>query len=71
MIRTGNFKYSVYRRNNIRELFDLSKDPGETKNLAKKPAYKAKRRELEQQLKTWMKQTNDPAIKVLFPEDTN
>ncbi|MBW2062940.1 MAG: sulfatase [Deltaproteobacteria bacterium] len=44
------------------ELFDLEKDPNETKNLAQDPEYEATLVELRQRLARWMKETNDPLL---------
>lgn len=42
------------------ELYDLSKDPNEVRNLAKDPAYQAELEELRSRLEDWQRRTNDP-----------
>lgn len=66
MIRTADWKCSVYG-DGRRELFRLTDDPGEIRNLANDPAHAAERRGLERRLRDWMHQTNDPALADLFP----
>lgn len=39
MIRSPKYKYTHYLEGNGEELYDMKKDPGERKNLAKNPAY--------------------------------
>lgn len=57
---TKNFKYIVYNKGEIREqLFDLSKDPGEMKNLAVDQAYAKKLKGMRSYLKQWCKQNGD------------
>jgi len=34
MLRTGQYKYITYANDPAEQLFDMKKDPGETKNLA-------------------------------------
>ena len=41
------------------ELYDLEKDPYETKNLAQNPEYKSVVQRLDRDLKKWMKSEND------------
>ena len=41
------------------ELYDLSVDPYQAKNLAKDPRYKSQKEELSQELETWMIEQND------------
>jgi arylsulfatase A-like enzyme len=66
MIRTTKWKYVIYGVGR-RELFNLADDPGEKKNLADAPAYSSQQNKLENQMRDWMKRTNDPALKTLFP----
>lgn len=57
---TRDFKYIVYNKGEIREqLFDLSKDPGEMKNLAVDKAYAKKLKSMRSYLKHWCKQNGD------------
>jgi arylsulfatase A-like enzyme len=39
MVRTRKYKYIVYRNDPVELLFDMDADPGETVNLARKPAH--------------------------------
>lgn len=39
MIRTGRFKYVAFRGDDTDQLFDMTADPGETKNLAAEARY--------------------------------
>jgi arylsulfatase A-like enzyme len=65
MIRTTDWKYCAYG-DGRRELFYLSADPGEVKNLAQASECKPQREKLEEQLLAWMERTKDPALKTLF-----
>lgn len=57
---TKDLKYIVYNQGEIREqLFDLSKDPGEMKNLAFDKAYSKKLKGMRSYLKQWCKQNGD------------
>lgn len=67
MIRTSEWKLCAYG-DGRRELFHLSEDPGELKNLAKVADFKDQRERLEQQLREHMIRTTDPAIAALFPD---
>ncbi len=44
------------------ELYDLKKDPFETKNLADDPAFAAAKKKLAVTLDRWMRQTKDPRV---------
>lgn len=61
MIRASQYKYIKNERTNARrgggepELYDLTKDPLETNNLAKDPAHTAVLKRLAAQLETWQK----------------
>ncbi len=61
MIRTKEWKLCVYG-DGRRELFHLTDDPAEVRNLAGDPDFRTQRRGLERQLREWMQQTNDPAL---------
>jgi len=52
MIRRGDFKYCYYI-NDTPEMYDLSSDPDEMKNLALLPQYKEKVEELKSALFAW------------------
>jgi len=52
MIRRGDFKYCHYI-NDTPELYDLSSDPDEMKNLALLPQYKEKVEEMKSALFAW------------------
>jgi arylsulfatase A-like enzyme len=60
MIRVPDFKYIVYNKGKIREeLFDMKKDPGETRNLALDEKYREILHSLRARLAEWGKKTND------------
>lgn len=67
MLRTDRYKYYIYSKGNQREsLVDMQNDPGETRNLATVPAYKAvllKHREL---FRSFGKENNDPLVEKLL-----
>jgi arylsulfatase A-like enzyme len=44
------------------ELYDLQSDPDEMRNLAPDPAHAAQLRRLYDILRTWARDTKDPAI---------
>ena len=49
------------------ELFHLTEDPGEQRNLGSDPAYARIRRQLADRLVAWMEQTKDPWAAKLPP----
>ncbi len=49
------------------ELYDLKKDPGETRNLASDPAYAAVKTRLRNDLLQWMQETKDPILNGPLP----
>ena len=60
MVRTKRYKYVIYNKGENREqLFDLKKDPGEKKNLAKSQVHAAVLREHRARLSAWSKATDD------------
>ncbi|MGL4944421.1 MAG: sulfatase-like hydrolase/transferase [Thermoguttaceae bacterium] len=59
MVRKGDFKLVIYPDANVRLLFDLKNDPSEITNLADKPEYAAKMRELLDELNKLQKETGD------------
>jgi arylsulfatase A-like enzyme len=63
MVRTGRYKYNVYATGAHREqLFDLEADPGEMINLAEDSKHRTVLDEHRARLKTWARQTGDPAL---------
>jgi len=57
---TKDFKYIVYNKGDIKEqLFNLTNDPGEIKNLAVDKAYKKKLIAMRNYLKQWCKSNGD------------
>lgn len=58
LIRTHEWKYS-YHSNGTSELWNLRKDPGETKNLIDDPSARAVREKLHARLAQWMRETGD------------
>lgn len=60
MITDGRYKYNIYSYGSRNEqLFDLVRDPGETRNLAYTPAYAEIKRRLRQELEEWIRSTGD------------
>ncbi len=60
---TQDFKYIVYNKGDIKEqLFNLTNDPGEIKNLAVDKAYKKKLIAMRNYLKQWCKSNGDNFI---------
>ena len=65
MIRTDRYKYvRHFRTNFMDELYDLAKDPGETKNLARGRAnqFGAVEADLRQRLTEWQRSIDDPIL---------
>lgn len=58
MIRTNNFKL-IYRTKQINELYDLTRDPGELKNVYNDPAYQKVQHQLEHKMLEWYIETSD------------
>lgn len=67
MIRTQRYKYNLYARYG-EELYDLTDDPHELKNLAGDPAHAGAQRELRAILDGWMMAQQDP-FPTLRPTD--
>ncbi len=60
MLRTARYKYIRFRSGrNPEQLFDLSKDPGETRNLAARSESREPLQRHRTLLDQWMKQTRD------------
>jgi arylsulfatase A-like enzyme len=66
MIRGGGWKYAVYPDGG-ESLYDLRKDPGETRNLAAEPALRATRQELRKELIAFLNRTEYPGGAALRP----
>ena len=49
------------------ELYDLSKDPYQLRNVAEDAAYRAVRHNMRNRLENWMRETKDP--RALFDDD--
>jgi len=58
-VRTKNYKYIIYpdRKNDINELYDLEKDPGEMNNLINNPEYQDVLRKMKAELLELKKET--------------
>jgi arylsulfatase A-like enzyme len=61
MIRTPQWKYIAYAEDHSERLFDLTRDPDETRNLANDPALKSIRENLQAKLQHAFRQFSDPA----------
>ncbi len=59
MLRTKDYKYTVYRENNDEQLFDLKKDPGENYSLVNDPAYSEVLADMRERFKNYVAATND------------
>jgi arylsulfatase A-like enzyme len=64
MVRTARWKYVRYIGHGD-ELYDLTSDPGELRNLAREPDGARERARLSRALDEWIQRTRDP-----FPELT-
>ncbi len=63
MLRTKRYKYIVFNGGeNPEQLFDLSQDPGETRNLAREPAAAGILREHRALLAQWIADTGDDFV---------
>jgi len=60
-LRWGNLKYG-YNCCCEDELYDLSMDPHETRNLIRHPDYQVVANELRKRLADWMAETKDPVL---------
>ncbi|MCM8537588.1 MAG: sulfatase-like hydrolase/transferase [Lentisphaeraceae bacterium] len=60
MLRTADFKYSIYNLGKHREsLIDMIKDPSEMKNLARNPEYKTTLEKHRKLLQQYIEETGD------------
>lgn len=59
MVRTARWKYVRYLSYG-EELYDLSADPGELRNLAQEPSAASERTRLARELDNWIRRTGDP-----------
>ncbi len=59
MVRTDRYKLIRYPHVNEVQLFDMKKDPWEMKDLAEDPKYAKRVKELDVDLRRWMKETGD------------
>ena len=59
----GTTKYIVSLPTGTIELYDLSKDPHQTKNVATEPTYAKTREELEKRLLAELERTGDPRVR--------
>jgi len=58
MVRTEEYKF-IYNGPDRNELYDLTADPHELRNLADHPAYADVQREMEGRLVDWMDEVDD------------
>jgi arylsulfatase A-like enzyme len=56
VLRTARYKYSVFADDAIEQLFDLQADPGETRNLARRPAWRGVLQAHREHLADWERQ---------------
>jgi hypothetical protein len=59
MIRTMQWKYA-FSFSGSSQLYNLEKDPGETRNLINDASAKSIKQKLHTQLAQWMRETDDP-----------
>jgi len=59
MVRGKGWKFIRYG-DEQEYLYDLSRDPGETKNLAGNPSYRSRRNELDSEMDKWLERTGWP-----------
>jgi choline-sulfatase len=64
MIRTDDWKLVRHSRcNGLDELYDLAKDPGETRNLYNNKANREVQDKLQERLTAWQQSIDDPLLK--------
>ena len=68
MIRTRRWKFNLLPKG-VRELFNLEKDPDETRNVVDDSANAPIIRQLEEQLRRHMESIGDPAVRLLQQEN--
>jgi arylsulfatase A-like enzyme len=61
LVRTATHKLIVFQ-SHPEELYDVTSDPQESKNLAGDPSAKPVKDDLHKRLEDWMRKTNDPAL---------
>jgi len=61
MVRTANYKYITYKDNSVEQLFDMTNDPGETRNLAASSRYASRLAEHQKLLKDWEARLDVPS----------
>jgi uncharacterized sulfatase len=54
--------------NGLDELYDLEKDPGETRNLYNNPQYRQVRDQLQERLTQWQRTIDDPILRGPVPQ---
>jgi len=64
-----NYKLILYPKGKAAELYNLTKDPWETKNLVFRKKLKNRIKEMSSQLQLWQKETGDELnLKLTFPQ---
>ncbi len=63
MVRTERWKYVRYLSYG-EELYDLTADPGEVRNLATEPRVASERARLARELDDWLRRTRDPFLEL-------
>jgi len=66
MVRTSHYKL-IYRPDDRSELYDLSRDPRELRNVFGHPSYRGQQQDLFHQLMNWYVRTSDVASKQIDP----
>ena len=56
-------RVKMFRSRAVEELYDLQNDPDCLKNLVDEPAHQTELDAMREQLRVWMKQTNDPLLR--------
>jgi len=69
MIRTPRYKYTRYIEGEGEELYDLQRDPGETRTLAGNPSYRNVLKEHRALLDDHVRETGDPFFRLSFKAD--
>jgi N-sulfoglucosamine sulfohydrolase len=62
LTQMGKIDLKSYLNRPAEELYDLQKDPSETRNVAADPAYTKTLAELREKLKNWQQETADPWV---------